>query len=243
MKAKLFLTCAAIGTLLTGSALANIVISSEAPSEGVYKFQDVVPDRSPATLRFSNNPTTKWQSLGQGFSTIGAEDPLNLDSVSFLMMDYLSGVEGLTLRMDVYQGGSSSNARPMGDNATLIYTQDSDLPALLENDSYLTFNLDSNLELDQDSYFSVALSFVDQTPGTTNEGIGLATIASGSPPVSNTIGGNRFIWNGEFYSASTTNGFVMYVNTSAIPEASSMPLGVGLMALGLVVVARRRRKV
>lgn len=241
MKTKTLLIHITTGMLLLGNAFAGISISATAPSENIYKFQEVAPDRSPANLRFSNNTTTGWQSVGQGFSTIDAESPLRLDAISFLMIDYLSGVEGLTVRLDVYQGSTATNARPMGANATLVYTQDAALPATLSNNHYFTFALGSQLVLDTDTYYSAALSFVDQTPGSTNQGIGLGTIASGTPAISNTIGGNRWIWNGEIYSASTTNGFVMYVEATPIPEPRVLALATGLLALGLVFCRKHRR--
>lgn len=230
--------------IITQDSTAPVDYYRKSPTDGgggglvAYKRTEPTPEGS----QILNN------MIGQGFTTAGAEGPLDLSSVTFRIVSKDTALpENLSVSISIYQGISLATTPA---DSTLISKQTGNLPSALVVGNFLTFSFGEPVTLTKDKPYSIIFAFEDLTdPGRTIVRLGFDTVGSGIINTANDLGSSARRWSlgwtedgDDNWSASNQNGFVMYVNTIPIPESSTYALVGGIIAVFSVLVMRRYRR-
>lgn len=241
MKTKSLLSGIAVSACLTSLSLAQVTVTqlSSAPTSNLNINQstfgassDNVQARSTEGSLRSITQTFTWNSDLQ-LDAIGLRLNVNQNAASAFLLDQ-------TWHMDIQQLSGTGEVTGASITSTLAHLTFTLPAAAVAPDTYLNFDLNSNLTLTN----GVAYGFILYVDASSNPGQALFFSRStiGANPLPGGIGAqNGFSGTGPY--ASTYGGqnfdFTFYTAT-AIPEPSSAGLFAALGA-GLLVGVRRRR--
>jgi len=229
--------------LLAVSSPAAVIVSqnSSAPTEDIIS-SNVITTGTPGNITaYKRTSGNLVQNIGQGFSTSGLTSDYSMTAATFFLTDFTpSSVEGKGFEISLYEvpSGSTASTAP---GATLISSQTGNLPTTLVSSNYITFSLDTPVTLSANKFYVLMYSFTENTGTTTANSVSFTTIgsSSGSTSAPNTSGGYRWQQNDSGNNGSARNGFVFFVEATAIPEPSTyLLLGAGVLTL---VIFRKRR--
>ncbi|MBC2592881.1 PEP-CTERM sorting domain-containing protein [Ruficoccus amylovorans] len=227
---------ASLSLAATSASAVTVSLSANAPTEDIFKSQ-VAPGSYGyvSAYNYTTTPSSGYYetSVGQGFSTVGAESQMALEAVTFLIGGFDSGVQGKDFAINVYLCTEGEDG-PL----SLISSQAGELPASLSK-NYITFALDESVVLDMDKYYMVEFAFTEPT-GTGESGDKASlrpyTIGAG---VDNTVGGKRWLIRDDTEQTQSSNGLVTYIAATPIPEASSFGAVGGIVAIALLLLRKR----
>lgn len=229
-------------------AQLTITQNSNAPTENIYRHSPT-PDGGASVTAYwrATRPqegSTLNRSIGQGFSTAGAEGKLSLSTLTFQVGSLSNLPEGLSVSISIFEG-AGPNQSPSNSNVELLSKQVGNLPEALVVGDYITFALETPVILTADRFYSVVFAFEELTnPGSAVSSIGFSTIGAFRNTDEN-LGANVRRWLGDdgVWAASLENGFVMYVGaTPVVPESSTYALIGGTVATLAVLCLRHRRR-
>lgn len=244
------LTAAAMFVASLSASAVNVTLKADPPAvDGIYKWQDPLDITkygyvTGSRYRNSSGELVSAGTIAQGFSTIGAQSQMSLNAVTFLIGGYGTGVLNKGFELNIYESSAMGDS-PL--NSTLLSTQTGALPGSLTARNYITFDLDETVIMDTNKYYTVEFVFTDftgESPGGNAYSLRLYTVGAG---VDNAIDGRRWIGttgaNGETtYTTQTTNGLVMYIDATPIPEPSTYSLLGAAAVVGYVVMRKRLKR-
>ena len=225
MKTKItsLMTAGILGTALASQAavISTITTSASAPTSGDY-FSDAFS--TTAGSQYWTSSSSSKKDIGQSFThTTTGDENWNLNSITFLGYDDImnDSVDLANLTMKVYSGDTGG---------TLLSTTTFGTGTINLRNQYLTMSLDATEtaaigELTSGGLYTIAFRSLD------SDGVRI-TRSSTTGAYS---GGS-----GIFNNSTLTTDAVFFVGGTAIPEPSSFALLGGLLALGHVMVRRRR---
>lgn len=241
---KLLPLTAVIGALsasLASAATVSINTSSSAP-DPTNVIRSNVAGATPANLTAYSRPpggSDIFKNVGQGFSLEAGSPDYMLQSVTFALQGYGTGILEKNYKIEIYRTNASSTIPSAGN---LFQTFEGTMLDSLTANDYLTFQFSEEVSLSAGYFYNVVFSFTELTSETsTVQSLSLKTVGSG---VSITSGGSRWIGidkgdgNGLSYDRSVSNGLVFYAQGYAIPEPSTTAL---IVAAGIGLAALRQR--
>ncbi len=236
------LQIAILAGLACASSLSAVVVSTDSaePTDGV--FVSYVPSTAVgnSTAYYRGEPAPNgnlYRNIGQSFRVDSSD--FSMTSVTWKINMFSEDIYDVGFSIDIYQL-DAVNVAPAG---APISSQTGVMPNSLTSGEYITFVLDSSVEMDLGETYLVMFAFTEPTTTTAS-----ASGALGLDRTEGNVGYHGRLWNYLYDADTDTGNYVadsktlnFYVQGTSIPEASgsSMFAFIALAAAGVAYFKRR----